>query len=143
MPASSDDGSAVGVSPEVGADDSWGALGKWFYQPWPLYADCWTATRYSRVGPAKRRVYDRLRERFPNSVGFPCGFKSDQFASLDDGEVADVQRFKNMLSRADTIGDPGEIPSFTSDAVATCPPYLRTLDTHAPHFDVRLEKDIR
>lgn len=89
------------------------------------------------------RVYGRLRERFPHWVGFPYQFKTDLLAFLDERKLKDLQRFNNMLNRGGTTDGPGDMPSFTWDAVATRPPYLRTSDPHVQHFVVRMEKDIR
>ena len=69
-------------------------------------------TRCARVWPAMDRIWGRLRERLPRRVSFPCDFKTDQFAFLDEGEVEEVQLFKNMLNRGRTTKDVGDMPTF-------------------------------
>eukprot|EP00170_Pyropia_yezoensis_P000702 contig_3307_g703 len=118
------------------------ALGRWFYPPWPLYEEGLTIIRCGRVGTATERIWVRLRETFPRRVGFPPDFKTDQYAFLDDEEVEDVQRVKSVLARWGTTKGPGDMPTFTWDAVETRPAYLRSTDIHLHQFDARMEKDI-
>lgn len=142
-PASPGFGLTAGSPPETGQVVPREALGRWFYPAWPLYEEGLTVLLCGRLGAAMGRVWDRLREKYPRRVGFPAGFRTDQFAFLDDEEVEDVQRAKAMVDRGGTIPGPGDLPTFTWDTVATRPPYLHEADPHTHHFDVRMEKDFR
>lgn len=143
MPSSPDFGLVVGAPPEEGPVSPREALGWWLYPSWPLYENCLAVTRCGRLCAAMSRVWGRLRAKLLRRVGLPPDFKLDQFAFLDDEEVTDVQRFINLMMHGGITEGPVDTPSFTGDAVATRPPYLRSSDAHVHHFDRRFEKDIR
>lgn len=88
-------------------------------------------------------VWGRLQHKLPRRNGYPPDLETDKFAFLDKGDFEDVQQFMNMLDRGGTIEGPGNVSTFTCDAVATRPAYLHTADPHLHHFDARMEKVFR
>lgn len=86
-PARSDGESAAGSPPEVGHVTARKDLGMCTFPPWRLYDDCWTSTRYARVGSSMKRVYERLPDKFARRIGFPAGLKTNLFAFLDEGDI--------------------------------------------------------
>lgn len=69
-----------------------------------------------------KRIHERIREALARRIGFPEEFKTDLSDFLDEWEVADVHRCKNMLEHGGTTEGPADMPTFTSDAVASRPP---------------------
>lgn len=104
------------------------------------YLDGFTGERLSRLKEEFLQVWRRIKKKVPRRIDFPVGFTTDQYVFLDDKEVEDVKRIKDLLDDGGFIASPHDFPTFTWDAVATSPPYLRNDDPHVRHFDMREEK---